>query len=111
MAHGSRRRITMRKKRHTPEEIVSKLRQVDVLVAQGTPVADAIRAIAGTEVTCYRWRQEYGGLKSDQIKRMKELETENQRLRKAIADLTLDKLILQEAARGNLGVVRNQPLS
>ncbi len=92
----------MRKKRHTPEEIVSKLlRQVDVLVAQGTPVADAIRAIGVTEVTYYRWRQEYGGLKSDQIKRLRELETENQRLRKAIADLTLDKLILQEAARGN----------
>src|SRR5215210_3496605 len=92
----------MRKKRHTPEEIVSKLRQVDVLVAQGTLVTDAIRSIGVTEVTYYRWRQEYGGLKSDQIKRMKELETENARLRKAIADLTLDKLILQEAARGNL---------
>jgi putative transposase len=73
-----------------------------VLVAQGTPVADAIRAIGVTEVTYYRWRQKYGGLRSDQIKRMKELETENQCLRKAIADLTLDKLILQEAARGNL---------
>ena len=91
----------MRKKRHTPEEIISKLRQVDVLVAQGTPVADAIRSIEVTQVTYYRWRQEYGGLKSVQVKRMKELETENQRLRKAIADLTLDKLILQEAARGN----------
>ena len=79
----------MPKKRHTPEEIVAKLRQVDVLVAQGTPVADAIRAIGVTEVTYYRWRQEYGGLKSDQIKRMKALETENARLRKAIADLTL----------------------
>ena len=91
----------MRKKRHTPEEIISKLRQVDVLVGQGTPVADAIRSIEVTEVTYYRWHQEYGGLKSDQVKRMKELEAENQRLRKAIADLTLDKLILQEAARGN----------
>jgi putative transposase len=91
----------MPKKRHTPEEIVAKLRQVDVLVAQGTPVADAIRAIGVTEVTYDRWRQEYGGLKSDQVKRMKALETENARLRKAIADLTLDKLILQEAARGN----------
>ena len=91
----------MGKKRHTPEEIVSKLRQVDVLVSQGHSMADAIRAIGVTEVTYYRWRQEYGGLKSDQVKRMKERETENQRLRKAIADLTLDKLILQEAARGN----------
>ena len=91
----------MSRKRHKPEEIVAKLRQGDVLTAQGTPVADAVRAIGVTEVTDDRWRQEYGGLKSDQIKRMKELETENQRLRKAIADLTLDKLILQEAARGN----------
>jgi putative transposase len=91
----------MRKKSHTPEEIVSKLRQVDVVVSQGTPVADAIRSIGVTEVTYYRWRQEYGGLKSSQVKRMRELETENQRLPKAIADLTLDKLILQEAARGN----------
>ena len=93
----------MRKKRHPPEEIVSKLRQVDVLVAQGTPVADAIRTIGVTEVTYDRWRQEYGGLKSDQVRRMKELETENQRLRRAVADLTLDKLILQEAARGPEG--------
>src|SRR5215213_2123790 len=92
----------MRKNRHTPEEIVSKLRQVDVLVAQGTLVADAVRSIGVTEVTSYRWRQEDGGLKVDQVRRMKELETENQRLRKAVADLTLDKLILQEAARGNL---------
>src|SRR4051794_24714514 len=102
MAHTSRRRTAMSRKRHKPEEIVAKLRQVDVLVAQGTPVADAVRSIGVTEVTYYRWRQEYGGLKSDQVRRMKELETENQRLRKAIADLTLDKLILQEAARGNL---------
>ena len=91
----------MSRKKHKPEEIVAKLRQVDVLVSQGQGVADAIRAIGVTEVTYYRWRQEYGGLKSSQVKRMKELETENQRLRKAIADLTLDKLILQEAARGN----------
>ena len=89
------------KKRHTPEEVVAKLRQVDVLVSQGQAVADAIRAIGVTEVTYYRWRQEYGGLKSDQVRRMKELETENQRLRKAVADLTLDKLILKEAASGN----------
>ena len=91
----------MSRKRHKPEEIVSKLRQVDVLVSQGQTVADAIRSIGVTEVTYYRWRQEYGGLKSDQVRRMRELETENQRLRRAIADLTLDKLILQEAARGN----------
>ena len=67
----------------------------------GQSVGDAIRTIGVTEATYYRWRKEYGGLKSDQVRRMKDLETENQRLRKAIADLTLDKLILQEAARGN----------
>ena len=88
-------------KKHKPEEIVAKLRQVDVLTAQGTPIVDAIRSIGVTEVTYYRWRNEYGGLKSDQVKRLKDLETENARLRKAISDLTLDKLILQEAARGN----------
>ncbi|CAO4157322.1 IS3 family transposase [Methylorubrum extorquens] len=91
----------MRTKRHKPEDVVAKLRQVDVLVSQGQSVAEAIRAIGVTEVTYYRWRKEYGGLKSDQVRRMKDLEVENQRLRKAIADLTLDKLILQEAARGN----------
>ena len=91
----------MARKRHTAEEIVAKLRQVDVLMAQGKPVADAVRAIGVTEVTYYRRRNEYGGLKGDQVKRLKELESENTRLRRAISDLTLDKLILQEAARGN----------
>ena len=91
----------MPKKRHKPEEIVAKLRQVDVLVSQGKPVADAIRTIGVTEVTYYRWKQEYGGLKTDQVKRLKELEQENARLRRAVSDLTLDKLILQEAAKGN----------
>jgi len=91
----------MARKRHSAEEIVGKLRQVDVLMAQGKPVADAVRAIGVTEVTYYRWRNEYGGLKGDQVKRLKELESENTRLRRAISDLTLDKLILQEAARGN----------
>jgi putative transposase len=91
----------MPRKRHTPEEIVSKLRQVDVLVSQGRSVADSVRAIGVTEVTYYRWRQEYGGLKSDQVRKMKELEVENVRLRRAVSDLTLDKMILAEAARGN----------
>jgi transposase-like protein len=88
-------------KRHKPEEITAKLRQVDVLTSQGTTVADAVRAIGVTEVTHYRWRQEYGGLKTNQVRRMKQLELENQRLRKAVADLTLDKQILAEAAWGN----------
>ena len=88
----------MPKKRYTPEEIVAKLRQVDVVVSQGQNIADAIRQIGVSEVTYYRWRQEYGGLKADQVKRLKELEQENSRLRRAVSDLTLDKLILQEAA-------------
>ena len=88
-------------KRYKPEEIVAKLRQVDVLASQGTSMADAIRQIGVSEVTFYRWRQEFGGLKSDQVKRLKDLELENSRLRKAVSDLTLDKLILTEAARGN----------
>jgi len=91
----------MGRKRHKPEEIVAKLRQVDVLTTQGQTVAEAIRSIGVTEVTYYRWRQEYGGLKSDQVKRLKELEAENARLRKAVSDLTLEKLILKEAASGN----------
>jgi transposase-like protein len=88
-------------KRHAPEEIVAKLRQVDVLTAQGRAIAEAIRAIGVTEVTYYRWRSEYGGLKGDQVKRLKELEAENARLRRAVSDLTLDKQILREAAKGN----------
>jgi putative transposase len=95
------RRTAMPRKRHKPEEIVAKLRQVDVLVSQGQSVADTVRTIGVTEVTYYRWRQEFGGLKTDQVKRMKELEAENTRLRRAVSDLTLDKMILTEAARGN----------
>ena len=91
----------MPRKIHKAEEIVSKLRQVDVLMSQGTAVADAVRSIGVTQVTYYRWRREYGGLKMDQVKRLKDLEVENQRLRRAVSDLTLDKLILAEAAKGN----------
>jgi putative transposase len=91
----------MARKRHTAGEIVSKLRQGDVLTAQGRPVAEAVRAIGVSEVTYYRWRSEDGGLKGDQVKRLRQLEAENTRLRKAVADLTLDKMILAEAARGN----------
>ena len=91
----------MARKRHTAEEIVSKLRQVDGLTSQGRPVAEAVRAIGVTEVTYHRWRSEYGGLKGDQVKRLKELEAEDTRLRRAVSDLTLEKLILKEAAAGN----------
>ena len=79
---------------------MAKLRQAEVLVAQGKPVAEAVRAIGVTEPTYYRWRTEFGGLKLDQVKRLKELERENARLRKAVSDLTLEKVILKEAASG-----------
>jgi putative transposase len=88
-------------KRDKPEEIVSKLRQVEVLQGQGMTIADAVRQIGTTEQTYYRWRKQYGGMSRDQLKRLKDLEKENQRLRRAVSDLTLDKLILSEAARGN----------
>ena len=91
----------MPRKRYKPEEIVTKLRQVDVLVSQGGSVVDAIRQIGISEVTYYRWRREFGGLKTGQVKRLKDLDVENGRLRRAVSDLTLDKLIVQEAARGN----------
>ena len=91
----------MASKRHKPEEIVAKLRQVDVLQGQGMSRIDAIRQIGVTEFTYYRWRKNYGGMGTDQLKQLKRLVLENQRLRKAVADLTLDKQILAEAARGN----------
>ncbi len=89
-----------RKKAHTPEEIVAKLRQAEVLIGQGKTVADAVRGIGVTEPTHYRWRAEFGGLKLDEVKRLKELERENARLRRAVSDLTLEKVILKEAASG-----------
>ena len=88
-------------KRHKPEEIVTKLRQVEVLVGQGMARIDAIREISITEQTYYRWRKQYGGMGTDQLKELRRLQKENERLRKAVSDLTLDKLILAEAARGN----------
>jgi hypothetical protein len=90
----------MPQKKHKPEEIVAKLRQVDVRVSQGRTVAEAVRAISVTKSPIFVG-QEYGGLKGNQVKRLKELEKENERLRKAVADLTLEKLILREAASGN----------
>ena len=91
----------MAKKRYRPEEIISKLREADVLLAQGKKVPEVSKAIGVHEITYYRWRREYGGMKVSQAKRLKELEKENSRLRKAVSDLTLDKLILQEASKGN----------
>ncbi|WP_274789758.1 IS3 family transposase [Roseovarius tolerans] len=89
-------------KRDKPEEIVLKLRQVEVLQGQGSSIADAVRQIGVTQQTYYRWRKEYGGMSRDQLKRLKQLETENTRLRRAVSDLTLDKMILAEAAPGKL---------
>lgn len=92
----------MSRKKHRPEEIVVKLWQVDVLLSQGRTVGEAVRTIGVMQLTGYRWRKEFGGLKSDQVKRLKEREKENERLRRAVSDLTLEKLILREAASGNL---------
>ena len=91
----------MAKKRYRPEEIIGKLREADVLISQGKKVVDVIKALGITDATYYRWRQEYGGMSVSQAKRLKELEKENERLRKAVSDLTLDKMILKEAAKGN----------
>ena len=90
-----------RKKTHTPEEIVAKLRQVEVLAAQGKAVSEAVHAIGVTEQAYYRWCAEFGRLKLEQVKRLKQLERENARLRRAVSDLTLEKVILKEAASGN----------
>jgi putative transposase len=91
----------MPQKRYRPEEIIAKLREAEVLIGQGKKVPEAVKAIRISEVTYYRWRKEYGGLSVSQAKRLKDLEHENAQLRKAVSDLVLDKLILQEAARGN----------
>ena len=91
----------MARKRYRPEEIIAKLREAGVLLAQGMKVAEVVKAIGIHEVTYYRWRKEYGGMKVTQVERLKELEKENARLRRAVSDLTLDKMILQEAVRGN----------
>ena len=91
----------MRKKRYRPEQIIAKLREADILLSQGYLVAQVIKTLEISEVTYYRWRKEYGGMNTSQAKRLKELEKENTRLRRAVSDLTLDKLILEEAAKGN----------
>ena len=91
----------MANKQHKPEEIVTKLRQVEVLVGQGKARLDAIRSISVSEQTYSRWRKQYGGMGKDQVKELKRLQKENDHLRRAVSDLTLEKLILKEAARGN----------
>jgi putative transposase len=91
----------MPRKKHSPEQILGKLREVEVALAQSETVARAVRQIVVTEQTYHRWRNEYGGLSIDQARKLKKLEQENARLKRAVADLTLDKLILKEAAEGN----------
>lgn len=91
----------MPRKTYRPEEIIAKLRQAEVLLGEGKKVPEVVKTLGIHEVTYYRWRKEYGGMNISQAKRLKELERENARLRTAVSDLTLDKLILQEAARGN----------
>ena len=91
----------MGRTRHTVESIVAKLREADVLLAKGQSVAEVMRQLGISDATYYKWRKEYGGLQVDQAKRYRQLEQENQRLRKVVADLTIDNSILKEAARGN----------
>ena len=91
----------MPSKKHKPEEIIGKLREVEIVLAQGGTTAEACRRIAVTEQTYYRWRKEYGGMGTEQVRKLKELERENQRLKRAVADLTLDNQILKEVASGN----------
>jgi putative transposase len=91
----------MSRKRYTPEQIIRMLREAEVALAQGQTAAQVCRNLGIAEQTYYRWRREYGGLKIEQARRLKALEQENARLRRAVSDLTLDKLILQEAVRGN----------
>ena len=91
----------MAKKRHTAEQIISKLREAEVMLATGTKMPQVCRKIGITEQTYYRWRKEYGGVRTDQVKRFKEVEKQNVRLKKIVADLTLDNAILKEAAYPN----------
>ncbi len=103
----------MANKRHKPEEIVTKLRQVEVLVGRGMARLDAIREVRITEQTFYRWRKQYGGMGTAQLNELKRLQKENERLRRAVSDLTLDKLILAEAERdpGGLRSTTSKPLT
>jgi putative transposase len=91
----------MKRKRHSPEQIIAKLREADAELAAGTPIEQICRKLEVGEATFHRWRQQYGGLKSDEMKRLKELEKENARLKKIVADQALDLSILKEVAKGN----------
>ncbi len=90
-----------RRRRHTPEQIIRKLREADRMLGEGAQIEDVARHLEVTEATYHRWRNQYGGMKADEMRRLKDLEKENARLKALVADLALDKAILQEAARGN----------
>ena len=96
-----RKEAAMGRQRHTAEQIVAKLREADVLLGKGMLLEEVVRQLGISDATYYKWRKEYGGLRVDQAKRLKELEQENSRLKKAVADLTLDNMILKEVNRGN----------
>jgi putative transposase len=96
----------MKRIRHSPEQIIRKLREADAELAKGVAVPEICKALGIAENTYYRWRNQFGGIKADEMKRLKELEKENERLRKAVSDLTLEKLILREAASGNFFSIR-----
>jgi len=91
----------MSKKRYTPEQIINKLREAEIMASQGSTIAVICKKIGISDFTYYRWRKEYGGMRVDQARRLKELEQENTRLKKVVADFALDNAILKEAARGN----------
>ena len=91
----------MKRIRHSPEQIIRKLREADAELAKGTPIAEVCKALGIAENTYYRWRNQFGGMKADEMKRLKDLEKENARLKALVAEPALDKVILQEAARGN----------
>ena len=91
----------MKRKRHSPEQVIRKLRNADRMLSEGKDIAAVCQALEVSEATFHRWRNQYGGMKANEAKRLKELEIENRRLKKAVADLTLDKQILEEASKGN----------
>ena len=92
----------MKRRRHTPEQVIRKLREADKLLAEGADIATVARHLEVSEQTFHRWRNQYGGMKADDAKRLKELEKENSRLKRLVAELSLEKQILQDVARGNL---------
>jgi len=98
---GERRTDHVKRRRHTPEQIVRKLREADRMLAEGTETPEVCKALEVSEATCHRWRAQYGGMKADDVKRLKELERENSQLKRLVADKELENLALKELAKGN----------